>query len=763
MKTLFTYPANNSKLADCLVQFQWMGPNGNLRLKTGYLVQLIEVKDERTNFLLKPTFSQFVTGLNVSSKLNPESSYVCVLMYGKKDKLEELQLKKKVLITKRSFNGSRSFKDQVNEYLAKTLEILKYLMKANQIADVTHDLSKIQLDTPNENIPEVIYDCIVVYTKPQINHLKSYLEKRVTISKGRKTQPFIPLYFAMVERYLEAKRLNSLVHLTPLDSAFKSVVDKIEPGLISDDFLRSQLINYHDPNLTPVKEKLYDRDFLTFPGLSETEKSKDWFKKIATTLISPETIPLIEFLRKPVSKTIDLYFKLLSIDERDLEIGETLKIPLPTYLKDKLFTYTISGGNEVTDLDLDIILKVYTKSGGTLELIFGYLKEDDHQEFLCFKGDRLLNLDSASYEAQLFRRIVLNPLSQGNKKTRDLSIKDETGIIGKGKILIWGGVPFLININPEGSVRDKVQYVDVKVRNGGIPKKLSFTKGSQTSEIPRVNVIDQTFDYQVIRFKLPGNLPMDTDHVLGTYDAFYVNTDNNFSSNCLKFEIVDYLYRIEIEKLKCWNESNPEVGAYHDTIFFSTFMNTEKFIQEAILSQKYGNMDGGDEVTEFLRSSLNGAINIDSQIFPYKVSQNAPSYRVIEDFIECTFSIYEYDNPKWRKIFYEWLVRLVETLAKTLINMVTLGIGGWILDVALQVSGYYKWRSQQISDLAASQNVDLLCQGNEKIVPGTLASNDWIDNENEQKYAETFHVRMIDEADYEIMFNLFRKQALITI
>ena len=118
-------------------------------------------------------------------------------------------------------------------------------------------------------------------------------------------------------------------------------------------------------------------------------------------------------------------------------------------------------------------------------------------------------------------------------------------------------------------------------------------------------------------------------------------------------------------------------------------------------------------------------------------------FRQIEDYLTLSVSIFEHDDLDWLAWLLNEIIDLVQNFLTGLISTVTGGVGGYVVDLALEVSGLNDLREQAINSLVTSWEVDLLHHRTHCYVldPNVVFSVSGIDfADQESAYSMTFTV-----------------------
>jgi hypothetical protein len=264
-------------------------------------------------------------------------------------------------------------------------------------------------------------------------------------------------------------------------------------------------------------------------------------------------------------------------------------------------------------------------------------------------------------------------------------------------------------VEPPSAPEDYTETIKVKIRDGGEGKQIVLKDTNSGYRIPhgaspRLNLIEQSLKSQTFIFKLSDAGPEPPDP--GIYDLYFINKDEKTSLNSIKFQVKGYEYRVWIQKIKCIDESNPEWWG-NDTISFETFISTHNFLQDPTSSRNYGGF-----YSNFAKSNFQ---NNDNFVYPY--ATHPDGRRFIEDYIAISIAIYEHDDLGWLATLIDTLIDLVQSFLAHMVDAFTFGLGGYLIEAGLELSGVNDMREQAIDSMVASWEVEILHEGKVKITP----------------------------------------------
>lgn len=544
------------------------------------------------------------------------------------------------------------------------------------------------------------------YVKESEGYLNSYLELRSEEVKleEQRLKPIIPLLFFQLDRYLTPD-----TDRTYLDDAFaRSMEDR--PDEFKSPYKLKKLLEVYESVPEETKRKFSGR---TLNSLPTNRSDIQWAEKALDELFSDSV--LLTKLRESgkQQKTMDFSFKYPPISGSDCPLGKgyfEIKVPKdmlhrqpPQYQLDltksyylRILAYTYPPNIEIATVLLEIeetaneyILRPADPEGGTY--------------------------DSARFRAQLWE-VGANQFHWNG-----------------GELNIKGGEPIIIMVKPTSKKQgDRDTAVKLDVRDAGDPNQdpkiklvLKHPSGQPKYEIPsfdglRVLPGEQTLHHQVFEFKLsdyqpPSPAPQSQVIDAGIYTLSF-KTDTEYVSD-VTFLVEQDEYEVRVRELKCLNESNPEWWG-DDTISFQTFVNTKFFVQDPKQSKKY---DGYHKNVS--RYSYQSPRLRDKDVCIY----GPDGARVIEDFLSINVAIYEHDDLAWLAWVIDTIIDFVQSFLAHLIDVFTFGVGGYIVEAGLEVSGLNDMREQAIDSMVAGWEVEVLHQGSLALIPQDmpLGTNTW--------------------------------------
>lgn len=646
------YPIDNTKVSNPKIKFRWNGYRG----ARSYLLEIFQFENGNKEDKWVRVMSKVLTELSYEKHLVPGKRYHC--------KVTALTGEVPFLRPMRDLHYSQPHITRRSPFQPSTV------------------IGKQKIVTST------------FYIKQRENYLKKYLRIKAANSNlkpGEHLKPIIPLFYCFLERYHKwIKNPNGLVQ-KPLDILFAEAIDERSPEFRSLDKIEILLAAYHDHNLNNLKEKLFGPKYIAFP---EDDFVEEWTNKALDTLFNGSWL---DDLKGAENKVMILEFKQpRNLTVMDISLLDSLRIPVK-----KEF---VEEGKNRLEIGIDYYLRIVAGSSGEHSDIPLHLKkdEDGNDYFFDSPGSDLSEYDSADFKAELWMGVPSDSESKPWSKN--------------GYCLITGGKPVILGISPSSSAENSVDAIRIKVRDGGIGKRIILDDGSTQHLIPGENSsitrIDQTLLYQVFVFRLIDSAEMIHS---GEYSVTYENWHNVKSINTLSFHVNSYEYKVQVKAIECKDESDPEWWG-DDSISFQTFINTNIFLQNPASSQVY---DGFNEDS----SPLTSFKKDDNNIYPNILHPS--DWRIIEDILSINMAIYEHDDLDWLEWLFNEIIDFVQSFLAHLVDVYTCGTGGFIILAALEVSGLNDMREQAIDSLVSGWEVEILHEDGTTIQPNTIRSNMW--------------------------------------
>lgn len=607
--------------------------------------------------------------------------------------------------------------------------------------------------------PHIPPDYWIFYVKPPKKNLEKYFEMKADGIKSP-IRPFAPLLFYLMERYVLIHKDPS-INIKPtskfdLDKVFASALDARDPGFRDIPRLERLLGNYK--SVSPdLRKTLFGAKFMNLdPKLPLPSSIFDSLFRSNNNLVG-------ELAASP-GKTLSFALKLLNSSTG----GEFSASNVPVKDGDHDFSIDPSVWNSTSNPAGTLFtssryrLKITVRTGSESISINLIPVDINGRWFLRGNLHDLLGINSASYYGQLFERIE-NP--HGPVPDNPVSSKDS--------LSIQGGVPVVISVNPPAAMQDSSTPITLRVCDAGSRPYMAFENplDNVCYRLPRdqnlsLNQTDQTFLYQEFTFCLHDYTHVENgNNVFIAANAYYlrVNTREYVGNsinvikgfNTLLFNVNPMtLYQVSINSFKCIDESDPEWFG-DDSISFQVLANTSHFLQKPIISSIYDGFSDGETLSGISMANTDG-IAKDSLIYAhYQPSEIVTStvsssqivipagFRQIEDYLTLSVSIFEHDDLDWLAWLLNEIIDLVQNFLTGLISTVTGGVGGYVVDLALEVSGLNDLREQAINSLVTSWEVDLLHHRTHCYVldPNVVFSVSGIDfADQESAYSMTFTV-----------------------
>ena len=521
---------------------------------------------------------------------------------------------------------------------------------------------------------------ITFYVKKRANYLKKYLTiKGERLKTDEHLGPTIPLLFYLLDRYSRWVKATGSIARIPLDEEFARAMDDLDPKLRTSDKLDTLRSAYNNPGLKDLKEKVFGRDYAEIPN---DDNAVAWTDNALNVLFSNTWLKEIKDNKN--NKKLDLHFKYAkTFDATDVQLNEDLRIPIPSTI--------VGTAPEFLKEDKIYALKVILDNNGSIEYLLELEKNAD-EYYLYGPGADLRSLDAAPYKAELWERDPFNPRAEGTLWGPE------------GKLEIKGGKPVILGVDPNSVLDTYSQGINVRIRDGGRRDTIILTPVNQSPAVVPItngNLVrtDQTFGYQVFGFKLnacSGPVPENT------YDLTYRNYQGTHSVNSVSFAVNCFEYEVLMKELRCIDESNPEWWG-DDSISFQAFINTGKFLQNPFQSKIYYGFHDDTGKTSF---SLN-----DGHLYFRPNDFLIPSgRRIIEDFLSINIALYEHDNLEWLEFLANALISFAQSFLAHMIDAFTLGLGGFIIEAGLEVSGLNDMREEAVDSMVSSWEIELLHQ-----------------------------------------------------
>jgi hypothetical protein len=323
------------------------------------------------------------------------------------------------------------------------------------------------------------------------------------------------------------------------------------------------------------------------------------------------------------------------------------------------------------------------------------MSDENGNFFLYAPTTEMHSYSSALYRAELWAR----------------KLDSEEAVIWgyDGRLTIRGGTPIVLSVEPPSAPEDYTETIKVKIRDGGEGKQIVLKDANGGYRIPhgesaRLSMIEQSLKSQTFGFTLSDAGP--EPPAPGIYDLFFLNRDEKTSLNSIKFQVKGYEYRVWIREIKCIDESNPEWWG-NDTISFETFISTHNFLQNPTSSRNYGGFH-----SNFAKSNFQ---NKDNFVYPHATRPGGR--RFIEDYIAISIAIYEHDDLGWLAWLIDSIIDLVQSFLAHMVDAFTFGLGGYLIEAGLELSGVNDMREQAIDTMVASWEVEILHEGKVRITP----------------------------------------------
>lgn len=513
------------------------------------------------------------------------------------------------------------------------------------------------------------------YLKPQRNYLEKYLS-----FKSKTSMPIIPLTYLLLDRYSKLRYQPGAVKSTPLDELFaKSIedMDKVpeeladrlggETSFLTQDRLKNIVSRYSEVN-SDLRLSLFGKEFYDLPSEDMAEK---WMDEAVQSMFSGTLVETIT----EAAKTVNIDLKLIAGTH-------SLKDPIRLKVVDQ----DLNRNEKFLDEKNQFLLSLLSVSDDKVaEAVLTPRKEGDGNYLVS--DTPLPFLDSAGFMATL----IGDALPNGT-------------LIGTA--YITGGQPVLLSVDPVSALENEPE-IRFKVRDGGagagiILKPASGTGSDYSIPILSSGLVGQTRDYQTYRISLAGqSVPV------GAYSLRYTNSAGAVSANALDFFIRATPYIVRLKRLICIDESNPEWWG-DDSISFTTLVNTNNFLQKPASSRVYG---GFSDDAFMVWSELTHG---DGEIYYRNIPDADPAVicgRPIETYLSISVGIYEHDDLAWLAWLINHVIDIVQSFIEGLINIYTGGVGGYLVEFALEASGLNDMREQAINSLVSGWEVELLHEG----------------------------------------------------
>ena len=582
--------------------------------------------------------------------------------------------------------------------------------------DIPADLLRIPPPpVPDEHRESSNYAESYFYVKRKENYLQKYFQiKAAQKSKPEDyLKPAVPLLFALLERYVKRIGNPDEINSTELDQKFSEIIEAQPGEFRSREKLANLVKNYQDPNLKELKKEILGPAYSEAPDETDFE---EWSQNCLNAMFGDSWL---KELKNPeiARKTMDLEFKRSRLlVARDIDLAEELKIPVDKDI--------VGDKSDQLNPAFFYSLRLFAFDWSELGRIDLRLMSDENGNFFLYSPTTEMHgYNSAFYNAELWARI---PNSE-----------EEVKWGYDGRLTIKGGIPIVLSVEPPSAPEDYTETIKVKIRDGGEGKQiiLKDTNGGYHiphGESPRLNLIEQSLKSQTFIFKLSDAGPEPPDP--GIYDLYFINRDEKKSLNSIKFQVKGYEYRVWIQKIECIDESNPEWWG-NDTISFDTFISTHNFLQTPTSSRNYGGFHDN-----FAKSNFQSNENF---VYPYATRPNGR--RFIEDYIAISIAIYEHDDLGWLAWLIDSIIDLVQSFLAHIVDAFTFGLGGYLIEAGLELSGVNDMREQAIDSMVASWEVEILHEGKVQIRPPA-----------EDTFSHLLRMRT-DESEYHVNFVIDRQ------
>lgn len=554
--------------------------------------------------------------------------------------------------------------------------------------DVPPDFVKVPPPpVPDEYRESSHYAECYFYVKKKENYLQKYFQIKAAqkLKPGDYLKPAVPLLFALLERYVKNIEIPDETGSTELDQKFSKIIEA-QPGRFrSREKLADLVKRYQDSNLKELKAEIFGPGFSEAPDETEFE---EWSQNCLKDMFGDSWL---KELRHPdiARKTMDIEFKRTEpLVARGIDLAQELKIPVDRDL--------VGDDSDQLNPAFFYSLRLFAFDGSELGRIDLRLISDENGNFFLHSPTtEMHSYCSAFYRAEMWARI---PAS-------------ETEVIWAydGRLTIQGGIPIVLSVEPPSAPEDFTEIIKVKIRDGGEGKQIVLKDTNRSYRIPQgesptLNLVEQSLQSQTFAFRLSDADPEPPDP--GLYDLLFINKENKKSLNSIKFQVKGYAYRVWIEKIKCIDESNPEWWG-NDTISFETFISTHHFLQDPTSSRNYGGF-----YSNFAKSNFQ---NNDNFVYPYATRPNGR--RIIEDYIAISIAIYEHDDLGWLAWLVDTIIDLVQSFLAHMVDAFTFGLGGYLIEAGLELSGVNDMREQAIDTMVASWEVEILHEGKVQLTP----------------------------------------------
>jgi hypothetical protein len=546
------------------------------------------------------------------------------------------------------------------------------------------------------------------YVKKRTDYLEKYLniKKDQLLKPHEHLGPTIPLLFYFLDRYQRWEKDPDSIKLTTIEQNFTQTMHNAPPEFRSIKRIEKLVNTYNNEKFTNLKEKLFEPIFTKFPQDVDAE---NWINEAIDSLFSETWLAQLKETGHN-KKTMDIEFKQQLLIVNNIPLNSDLRIPIKPEL--------VGSASDKLNIRKEYYLKIIPHNNNVALVPLQLIKDDD-KYYLYNSATDLGSYDAAVFKAELWEKDPNNP-----------DIGDRLWGY-RGRVQIKGGIPLILGIEPNSVPEISSQEIKITVRDGGIGKKIILKNGSQVFDIPTdenrsIVRVDQTLHYQVYTFKLT-----DCSNTISpnTYDLTFQNIDRKDSINSLIFSVKGWKYRAWIKEIKCIDESNPEWFG-DDSVSFQTFINTKNFLQEPTSSKTYDGFHDGVRLARFSKH--------ENYIYPYALRPNGQ--RLIEDFMSINIALYEHDDLEWLDWLINAVVKLVQSFLAHLIDAFTYGLGGYIIEAALEVSGLNDMREQAVDSMVSGWEVELLHQGQTTLIPGVDDTYQWSLEmaTSESKYKVTF-------------------------
>jgi hypothetical protein len=521
------------------------------------------------------------------------------------------------------------------------------------------------------------------FVKPEKNYLEKYL--RIKQGQSDPNKPFephgpvIPLMFCLLDRYNRIQ--TGELKPAPMDEMFAGAIGKLgqvppeladrlggQTSLLTPERLGRAVDRFRSSD--PELRKTFFGS--TFADLPEESVADLWMENAARAALSQY------FLGQAL-----LAAKSISIDVKSLSNQQSLADPVRLKVIDPVLLANAQFLNPTNTYTLDL----YT-SDNTLVKEVSLFPMQVGDDYYLISDTILPLLDSAVFTAKLSGAALPgSPLW--------------------GAAVVTGGTPFLINVDPV-SAQGTESDVKVRVRDAGNPTgckiRLTPAGGAPLPDIDATRV-EQVWDGQTFQFAL-GNLGTQ----IGAYTLSFIDSGGNPASNTLDFFIQGTLYRVRVTELLCKDESNPEWWG-DDSISFSTLVNTRNFVQYPATSHTY---DGFSDDTSMGYGDFE---HRDGDIYFRKPLSDGdePTYaiegRIIEGYLAVGVGIYEHDDLGWLAWLINEVIDVVQSFLEGLLDDVTGGVGGYIVEFGLESSGLNDMREEAVNAMVSGWEVECLHEG----------------------------------------------------